>query len=108
MTEQTLYPLRLPRFLQEAVAKVAEREGTSIDQFIARAVAEKLSALDTQEFFLALRKMLRPGTPCLMRLRQPVRRPEGRHKMHGLWDANLLRHFGQGHPALLMILPGGL
>ena len=51
MTEQTLYPLRLPRFLQEAVAKVAEREGTSIDQFIAIAVAEKLSALDTQAFF---------------------------------------------------------
>jgi hypothetical protein len=51
MTEQSLYPLRLPRFLQEAVAKVAEREGTSIDQFIAIAVAEKLSALDTQAFF---------------------------------------------------------
>lgn len=51
MKEQTTYPLQLPRFLQEAVAKVAEREGTSIDQFIAIAVAEKLSALDTQTFF---------------------------------------------------------
>jgi hypothetical protein len=51
MTEQTLYPLQLPRFLQEAVARVAAREGTSIDQFIAIAVAEKLSALDTQTFF---------------------------------------------------------
>ena len=49
-TEQTPYPLRLPRFFQEAVAKVAEREGTSVDQFIAIAVAEKLSALDTQAF----------------------------------------------------------
>jgi len=51
MTEHTTYPLRLPRFLQEAVEKVAKREGTSIDQFIAIAVAEKLSALDTQAFF---------------------------------------------------------
>ncbi len=51
MKEQTTYLLQLPRFLQEAVAKVAEREGTSIDQCIAIAVAEKLSALDTQTFF---------------------------------------------------------
>jgi hypothetical protein len=51
MTEQSLYPLRLPRFLQETVAKVAAREGTSIEQFIAIAVAEKLSALDPQAFF---------------------------------------------------------
>jgi hypothetical protein len=33
------------------VAKIAQREGTTIDQFIAIAVAEKLSALDTQPFF---------------------------------------------------------
>jgi hypothetical protein len=45
------YPLRLPRFLQEAVAKIAQREGTTIDQFIAIAVAEKLSAHDIQTFF---------------------------------------------------------
>jgi hypothetical protein len=51
MKDQAIYPLRLPRFLQEAVAKVAQREGTAIDQFIAVAVAEKLSALDTQSFF---------------------------------------------------------
>jgi hypothetical protein len=51
MTDQATYPLRLPRFLQEAVANVAQREGTTIDQFIAIAVAEKLSALDTQTFF---------------------------------------------------------
>ena len=51
MKDQTTYLLRLPRFLREAVARVAEREGTSIDQFIAIAVAEKLSALDTQTFF---------------------------------------------------------
>jgi hypothetical protein len=51
MKDQATYPLRLPRFLQEAVAKIAQREGTTIDQFIAIAVAEKLSALDTQPFF---------------------------------------------------------
>ena len=51
MQDQVTYPLRLPCFLQEAVAKVAQGEGTTIDQFVAIAVAEKLSALDTQTFF---------------------------------------------------------
>ena len=45
------YPLRLPKGLKEAVARYAEREGTSMNQFIAIAVAEKLSALDTADFF---------------------------------------------------------
>jgi hypothetical protein len=58
MKDQATYPLRLPRFLQEAVAKVAQREGTTIDQFIAIAVAERLSALDTQIFSRSTDKRL--------------------------------------------------
>ena len=45
------YPLRLPRFLKEAVARVAKEEGTSINQFVVVAVAEKLAALETLTFF---------------------------------------------------------
>ena len=45
------YPLRLPVSLKEAVAEVARCDGTSINQFVTTAVAEKLSAMRTAEFF---------------------------------------------------------
>ena len=51
MTEITTYPLRLPRSLKKAVEKQSEEDGTSINQFVATAVAEKLSALQVAEFF---------------------------------------------------------
>lgn len=45
------YPLRLPASLKAAVAEISKAEGTSINQFVATAVAEKLSAMRTAEFF---------------------------------------------------------
>ncbi len=42
--------LRLPESLHKQLKAVAEREGVSINQFIATAVAEKLSALMTVEY----------------------------------------------------------
>jgi hypothetical protein len=51
MSETTTYPLRLPKSLKEEVAKMAKRDGTSLNQFISIAVAEKISALETEEFF---------------------------------------------------------
>lgn len=45
------YPLRLPASLKDAVAEISREEGTSMNQFIAMAVAEKVSALKTAEFF---------------------------------------------------------
>jgi hypothetical protein len=45
MTETSTYPLRLPRTLKKAVEKQSEEGGTSINQFVATAAAEKLSAL---------------------------------------------------------------
>ena len=51
MSETSTYPLRLPKSLKDEVAKAARRDGTSINQFIAIAVAEKISALETEEFF---------------------------------------------------------
>ena len=51
MSETASYPLRLPKSLKKEVAKVAKREGTSVNQFIAIAVAEKISALETETFF---------------------------------------------------------
>ncbi len=52
MTKQTAaYPLRLPASLKKAVAEVSREEGTSINQFVTVAVAEKLSAIRTERFF---------------------------------------------------------
>ena len=51
MSKTSTYPLRLPKSLKDEVAKVAKRDGTSINQFIAIAVAEKVSAIETERFF---------------------------------------------------------
>ena len=45
------YPLRLPRSLKVAVAEISKADGTSINQFVTTAVAEKVSAMKTAEFF---------------------------------------------------------
>lgn len=52
MSKVSTYPLRMPKSLKDEVARVARRDGTSINQFIAIAVAEKVSALETEGFFI--------------------------------------------------------
>ncbi len=42
--------LRLPESLHASVRELAQREGVSINQFISTALAEKLSALLTEEY----------------------------------------------------------
>ncbi len=51
MNKTSTYLLRLPKSLNDQMAKVAKRDITSINQFIAIAVAEKVSALETEQFF---------------------------------------------------------
>lgn len=51
MSKSSTYPLRLPKSLKDEVVRLAERDQTSINQFIAMAVAEKVSALETEVFF---------------------------------------------------------
>jgi hypothetical protein len=51
MKEIRTYPLRLPRSLKEAVERLSREDQTSINQFVATAVAEKVSALQTARFF---------------------------------------------------------
>jgi hypothetical protein len=45
--------LRLPESLHKQVRELAEREGISINQFLVTAVAEKMSALLTEEYLEA-------------------------------------------------------
>jgi hypothetical protein len=42
--------IRLPNSIHEHTKKLARAEGISINQFVASAVAEKLSALDTERY----------------------------------------------------------
>jgi hypothetical protein len=52
MTTKTgTYPLRLPLSLKAAVKKLAKQDGTSVNQFVVVAVAEKLSAMATADHF---------------------------------------------------------
>lgn len=45
------FPLRLPQSLKSAVEEMAREDGTSVNQFVVTALAEKLSALKTVEAF---------------------------------------------------------
>ena len=45
------YALRLQKSLKDEAEKVAREEGTTLNQFINVAVAEKLSALRTESYF---------------------------------------------------------
>jgi hypothetical protein len=47
---QTL-PWRLPRSIKKVVERLSREDRTSINQFVATAVAEKVSALQTATYF---------------------------------------------------------
>ncbi len=51
MKQPSTYPLRLPRSIKAEVERRAKEDGTSINQFVATAVAEKLAAMNTATFF---------------------------------------------------------
>lgn len=55
-TRLATYPLRLPVSLKAALEQIAERDGTSMNQFLVVAAAEKIAAMQTEEFFLDRRK----------------------------------------------------
>ena len=48
---QSTYPLRLPRSVKAEVERRAKKEGISVNQFVATAVAEKLAVMNTAQFF---------------------------------------------------------
>ena len=50
-TKTSTYPLRLPLSLKRAVEEISRQDGTSINQFVVTAVAEKVSAMKTAAFF---------------------------------------------------------
>jgi hypothetical protein len=60
MADTATYPLRLPRSIKAAAENLARAEGISMNQFIATAVAEKLSVLSTADFFMQRAKRAKP------------------------------------------------
>ena len=50
-TRTSTYPLRLPISLKAAVERLSKRDGTSMNQFMVVAVAEKIAAMTTEEVF---------------------------------------------------------
>ena len=55
-TKTSTYPLRLPVSIKAEAEKLAVSEGTSLNQFVATAVAEKVAALRTAEYFTQRRE----------------------------------------------------
>ena len=53
--------LRLPDSIHRHIKEIAKREGVSINQFISSAVAEKISAIMTEEYLMARAKRARKG-----------------------------------------------
>ena len=51
MSATKTYPLRLPRSPKDTVERLSREDETSINQFVATAVAEKVSALETARYF---------------------------------------------------------
>lgn len=51
MTTTSNYALRLQRSLLNEVKRIAAEEGTTVNQFINVAVAEKAAALRTEDYF---------------------------------------------------------
>jgi hypothetical protein len=53
---QSTYPLRLPTSVKAEVVRRAKADGTSFNQFVATAVAEKVAPMNTAAFFFERRE----------------------------------------------------
>jgi hypothetical protein len=54
-TKVATFPLRLPVSLKTALETISDRDGTSMNQFLVVAAAEKIAAMQAEEFFLQRR-----------------------------------------------------
>lgn len=77
------YSLRLPTSLKEAVTEISKEDGTSINQFVVTAVAEKISAMKTAEFFLARRAEADIETARLLLRREGGHPPAAHDRLLG-------------------------
>lgn len=52
---KSAYPLKMPKSVKSAAARLAKADGVSLNQFIAVAVAEKVGAMESAASFLKQR-----------------------------------------------------
>ena len=50
-TRVSTFPLRLPVSMKAALEEISKRDGTSLNQFLVIAAAEKMAAMETERFF---------------------------------------------------------
>ena len=50
-TRVSTFPLRLPVSMKAALEEISKRDGTSLNQFLVVAAAEKIAAMETERFF---------------------------------------------------------
>lgn len=67
--------LRLPDSIHRHIRETARREGVSINQFISSAVAEKVSAIMTEELLESRAKRAKKGTLKRILEKVPERPP---------------------------------
>ena len=74
MTTLTTYALRLPKSIKAAAEELSKADGTSLNQFVATAVAEKIAVMKTVAFFEE-RRQRATGTALLDLLSRPGGEP---------------------------------
>ncbi len=55
------YALRLPESLKQAAKRIAAADDTTMNQFFVVAIAEKISAMETADFFSKRAALATPG-----------------------------------------------
>lgn len=61
MSDLTTYPLRLPRSIRAGLERLSKQDGTSINQFVSIAVAEKLAMLQAETYLRERAERADPG-----------------------------------------------
>ncbi len=67
--------LRLPDSIHRHIKEVAKKEGVSINQFISTAVAEKISAIMTEDYLKTRAARVRKGDFKKLLAKVPDRKP---------------------------------
>jgi len=70
---KSTYPLKLPSSVKDAAARLAKKDGVSLNQWIASAVAQKVGAMETEEFFARYAARAEQGDLAKMLDRVPSR-----------------------------------
>ena len=67
--------LRLPESIHRHIKEISRKEGVSINQFISSAVAEKISALMTEDYLEGRAKKAKQGEFRKLLAKVPNRKP---------------------------------